>query len=446
MKKTFLFTILLTVLLAFSPKVFAASDTEGTSFNYPRNIYMGNLYGAINYLGDEDYFKFVATKSSGVVITSSGMDVEGYVYEQWDTSNPIDHNDDAYSGTTNFKIKFYAVQGKTYYIKVKHYRNEKTGNYTLNVSEYDSGGTNYNSSYGSIGLAWNDRVDAALENATDRDYFYFTPQSNAVISLQSLAYSLNTNLSGILYTYDSSGRWIEVTRSDNFTNSNGTTNYNFKMDLQVYKGQTYYLEVYSSNQSYGGYQILLNDLSYTEVEDVDKNILYNVRSYVTDITPDYKEIKFEVKYELLVGIYSKSGSEDDHLAIFTTTNNVDVVCKSNVHIPRLEYTYSNIFGTVQKQDYAVSKIESGKSGILFDMDTAEFTTNVEGYVEFYVRILDENTDNFNIVFEYAEVDTSTEVQESYGYPWSISLTETQLSHTTIYQGYMQVKDNGKHIY
>jgi hypothetical protein len=106
--------------------------------DYPNSIPVLNTLSTgqstnanINYAGDVDVFKFVASTSGNHTFRSTGTtDVYGYLLNV--NGNELSSNDDS-DGTRNFKITYALTAGQIYYLKVNHYSSSGTGPYGLKV-------------------------------------------------------------------------------------------------------------------------------------------------------------------------------------------------------------------------------------------------------------------------------------------------------------------------
>ncbi len=95
------------------------------------------IAGVIDFVGDEDYFRFVPAQSGTYTIqTGSVIDTYGYLLDS--NGVQITYDDDA--GTdNNFFITSNLTAGNTYYIKVRHYSAHGLGSYSLVIDRTVTG-------------------------------------------------------------------------------------------------------------------------------------------------------------------------------------------------------------------------------------------------------------------------------------------------------------------
>ncbi len=109
------------------------ADDHGNNFSTATSINVNtNVAGAINYGGDEDFFRFTASTTGSYTIETTGsIDTFGHLYNSSQTQIATD--DDSGDGN-NFRITQNLTAGQTYFIKVRHFNTSGTGSYTLRVS------------------------------------------------------------------------------------------------------------------------------------------------------------------------------------------------------------------------------------------------------------------------------------------------------------------------
>ncbi len=133
-------------------------------------IYADNPRGGnIDYVGDDDFFKFIPTVSKSYVLKTTGStDTLGILYDS--NGNPIEINDD-YT-TLNFNITKYLTAGNTYYLKVQHWNSTSTGAYSVIVTDAD---------YSINGLVINMQRITDLANQYKQSYGVSTPANELVL-------------------------------------------------------------------------------------------------------------------------------------------------------------------------------------------------------------------------------------------------------------------------
>lgn len=190
MRKVWLGFLSLLFSMIFSGMVFA--DDHGNNCSSATTVGINSTTnGSVETAGDYDYFREQVPSSGTLTLyTTGGTDTYGYLKDS--SCNTIDSNDD--SGSLNFRISL-SVDTGTYYVAVRHYNSNETGNYTLHV-ECCGGGP--------LQLPWStvDRLDQIvaphygpqyetrpkLMSSTDMDNFhwmrhfggkfYYFPQQN----------------------------------------------------------------------------------------------------------------------------------------------------------------------------------------------------------------------------------------------------------------------------
>lgn len=113
------------------------SQMSSMSFELAIPITIGTkVEDSIQSSGQEDYFSFTPTQSGKYIIETEGnTDTYGCLYNSDYTNRYID--DDNGRGY-NFRIATDLEANETYYIKVMHYCNEETGDYSLIVKKCDT--------------------------------------------------------------------------------------------------------------------------------------------------------------------------------------------------------------------------------------------------------------------------------------------------------------------
>jgi len=146
------------------------------------------VFGAINYAGDEDFFRLVCPPGTLTAYTTGTTDTYGYLLDA--SGSVLTYNDD--NPYPNFRFS-YDVPGGTYYIRVRHYSSTGTGGYTLavqhNVLVNDRAqdcGTEQNSQFESTCAVLNGRVIVAYVDS--KQIPGPEPRSGGVYGLGGIGY------------------------------------------------------------------------------------------------------------------------------------------------------------------------------------------------------------------------------------------------------------------
>lgn len=140
MKKVFLFTLIIVMLISITIVYAGDNDffSNTSEINFRPNRDLVIISGGISEKYEEDYYKLITTKSGIFTFGSTGStDTMGYLYDS--NMSLLDSNNDSGLGS-NFKITYYLTTGRTYYIKIRGYRNE-IGLYFLEAKEPESNKT-----------------------------------------------------------------------------------------------------------------------------------------------------------------------------------------------------------------------------------------------------------------------------------------------------------------
>ena len=224
----------------------------------------GSHSGHINPGSDVDYFKVQVSKSGMLTVYTTGnLDTRGMLQNSSGTT--LIRNLDDGSGN-NFKME-QSVGAGTYYIKVESYRSY-TGSYTIHASFREQSPQRVAGS--SSGRTPGSRQRSSSSSVRNNDY------SNTISGAASLAlgrsrtghinpgsdvdyFKVQVSKSGVLTVYTTGNfdtRGVLQNSSGNSLARDGDTgsNDNFKIEQSVRAG-TYYIKVYSHNNSVGSYTI-----------------------------------------------------------------------------------------------------------------------------------------------------------------------------------------------
>ena len=141
-------------------------DTLADAADLPLDTHMG---GRIDPGTDADYFKFVLTTATGIIIFTQGeLDTVGQLLKS--DGSEIDENDDGYlsHGIRNFLI-WDSLDAGTYYVKVTGF-DEATGDYVLKTTTLPDSTSRSNAQSISVG----DRRNGLIDPLGDTDWFTFT--------------------------------------------------------------------------------------------------------------------------------------------------------------------------------------------------------------------------------------------------------------------------------
>ena len=224
----------------------------------------GSRSGQISSGSDIDYFKVQVSKSGVLTVYTTGsLDTRGTLQNSSGTS--LENDDDAGSGN-NFKIER-SVSAGTYYIEIDSH-NTSTGSYTVYarfrelvpegivksssvrppVSRQRSSSSSVrnddhsNTRSGATSLALGNSRSGHIKPGSDVDYFKVQVSQSGMLTVYTTG---NLDTKGTLE--NSSETSLENDDDDGIS-------YNFKIERSIRAG-TYYIKVYSHNNSVGSYTI-----------------------------------------------------------------------------------------------------------------------------------------------------------------------------------------------
>lgn len=109
-------------------------DDHGNFREWATTVELDSLIdGSIGYKNDYDYFKFTVPATGGYMIESYGnTNVYGYIYDK--DGNQLAANDDG-AGNRNFFIGIELQENQEYFVMVRGYSSNVTGNYQIKITE-----------------------------------------------------------------------------------------------------------------------------------------------------------------------------------------------------------------------------------------------------------------------------------------------------------------------
>jgi type IV pilus assembly protein PilY1 len=133
----------------------------------------------ISPAGDIDFFRIEPATNGYLVVKSTGTtDTYGYLYSS--ECSVIAEDDDSGDGSRNFRIR-QDISAGTYYIAVRHWRADRTGNYTLSVSfTPDDHG---NDCATATPVACGSTMDGNIGRPGDIDYFRIPLTGNTLLRI-----------------------------------------------------------------------------------------------------------------------------------------------------------------------------------------------------------------------------------------------------------------------
>ncbi len=196
--------------------------------------------------GDEDYYKFSISSGGNYTFETVGnSDVQGYLYDS--NFNQLAFDDDS-GDVSNMKIDYNLSGQSTYYVKVCFWSALGSGcSYGLKVTPEDNASTVTDlvgNDFSSATVLTDSNavsfVGQGINNASDVDFFAFTPSMDGVYTFESNG---GFDVKGEVYNSNQT-----LIKSDD----NSGENNNFKMNISLLANQTYYLKVAASNSGATG--------------------------------------------------------------------------------------------------------------------------------------------------------------------------------------------------
>lgn len=212
----------------------AKADDYGDSISSATPISANtSLGGAIDYAGDEDYFRVDLTSSGTfTAYTTGSTDTYGYLLNS--SGSTLTSSDDNPYPNFNFS---YSVSAGTYYIRLRHYSSSGTGGYTLYTSFSSGGGGGGgggsddfgNSMSTASSLSLGSSVSGSINYGGDEDYFQVYTSSYGTLTAYTTG---GTDTYG--YLLDSGGNTLAS------SDDNPYPNFNFSYSVSP---GTYYIRV-----------------------------------------------------------------------------------------------------------------------------------------------------------------------------------------------------------
>jgi hypothetical protein len=208
--------------------------------------------GAIDYSGDVDVFRYVATAGGTFTIRQSAVGGSGLdsVLTVLDSSGfEIAYNDDdPAGGTVDSRVDIALVAGDTYYIEAGAF-SSSTGAYQISVAPRpvvdDFGNTSATAADLTVAADGTATQTGAIDYPGDVDVFaYVATASGAFTVRQSAAGALDS----VLTVFDSSG--TQIARNDDDP-AGGTLN--SRVVVNFTEGSTYYIQAGAYSSSTGAY-------------------------------------------------------------------------------------------------------------------------------------------------------------------------------------------------
>lgn len=234
-------------------------DYPQTTITTSAPTYTGSSSGAIDYGGDQDYFKITApngvTSLNLTITPSSTLDTDTYLYDN--SGNILTHIDTNGTGASDTLTGFSIAGGSTYYIGVTGYGRTQTGSYTVNADfnpDQDYGdppasvtpGTGYwlvADPFGNVSLS--DTISAGNQV----NLYAFIPDATGTYTI-----STTGSLDSQLRVYNSSGTAITST-IDSSSGGESTSQ-------SLSAGSWYYIAVTGYQLNTGNYTISIDGPNY----------------------------------------------------------------------------------------------------------------------------------------------------------------------------------------
>jgi TolB protein len=194
--------------------------------------------------GDEDCFTVVvpaaATAGRITAWTSGDTDTYGILYDS--SYDWIDENDDGFHSSPNFHVTHHAASPGRYYIRVRGYDSDESGQYTIHVD--DHGGSIESATVEWVPVTFDGVANAGSIAAPDnRDFFALSLYDDALVGLGTTG---GTDTYGTLYD-DDGARVAE--------DNDGGPGRNFRIERRLEAGD-YFIEVQGFGNSTGSYELV----------------------------------------------------------------------------------------------------------------------------------------------------------------------------------------------
>ncbi|WP_459195710.1 carboxypeptidase-like regulatory domain-containing protein [Wukongibacter baidiensis] len=236
-----------------------SGDNNGNSGNNSHELKVNETKSSRLTKGEEEYFEFEPNKSGTYIIETTG-DIDTYGYLLNDDGDIIEENDD-YEGDENFRITKDLRENKIYYIKVRGYDDDVSGNYSIVIRYEDDGGNN------SHGLKVNEPKSSRLTEG-EEEYFEFEPNRSGTYTIETIG-----DIDTYGYLLNDDGDIIE--ENDDYEGDG-----NFRITKDLRENKIYYIKVrgYDDDVS-GNYSIVIrykdDDPSYEEIMEERLKLITN---------------------------------------------------------------------------------------------------------------------------------------------------------------------------
>ena len=203
----------------------------------------GSASGAIDAVGDRDWFAITLSAGEGIDITLSGLLDPGLaIYDS--AGGRIAYGQSVSTDTGEYvgELRFAATSAGTYYIEASD-QLEGTGAYSLQVASYVPDLAADTSTVGAVSVGGT--VSSEIEQAYDRDWFAITlgAGENILVALNGV-----TLLDPVLTIYDSAGSYIA-------TDYSSGTGDNALMSFAATTAGTYYIQARGYGSAIGTYEL-----------------------------------------------------------------------------------------------------------------------------------------------------------------------------------------------
>lgn len=209
-----------------APENNAGDDHGNTGASATLVADISQTAGSIEVGADWDYFRFVAGASVNYEINTSS-NIDTYCVLSDSVEALIESNDDGGAGL-NCSITSRLQAGATYYVLVRHFSANGTGDYTLNLMR---GAADQGDSVVSAAPVELPAQVAGELAERDQDWFRFTPAANASYRLET-----TSNIDTVCSLLDAVG--AEITANDD-----GGAGLNCRIEADLVAGTTYIFAV-----------------------------------------------------------------------------------------------------------------------------------------------------------------------------------------------------------
>lgn len=251
MKKGFFAVLLLAAVLYCMPLQIKAY-TANVSLPYSTYGELDSSSGTTNEGTYKDTYKFYGYSGDTIYVDLSSDDFDTVIYLLDSNAKRIATDDDGGSGTDSYME--YTLDRTGYYSVVASQYSRRSGEYYISIDS--DGSSSYYDDYGndiydaeSIGLnaGASSSVYGDIEEGGDVDVFRFTAPATGDYSIYTVDGDTDIDSYGTLYNSNGS---VIAEDDDSDVGSN------FCIDIKLYKGEVYYIEVRAySSRSTGSYKV-----------------------------------------------------------------------------------------------------------------------------------------------------------------------------------------------